>query len=128
MTGPTPDTPSFGEPEIGPDEQLRRQLSGAVQYWRMSVKDIWLHYFSIGGSVGEYELDAYINSSYTISTLQNDILAQANNELIDAQPDPPRAPYSSDTHVRSDDHQSRKGRDEKPSSEPIDEEPGPDEY
>ncbi|WP_169253077.1 hypothetical protein [Brevibacterium sp. 'Marine'] len=128
MTGPPPDTPSFGEPESGPDEQLRCQLAEAVNDRRMSVNDIWLHYFSIGGSVGEYELEAYINSSYAISSLQRDILAQAVNELIDAQSDPPRAPYSGDSHVQSDDHQSREGHDEKPLSEPIDDDPGADEY
>lgn len=128
MTGPTPDTPSFGEPEIGPDEQLRRQLAAAVRYWRMSLKDIWLHYFSLGGSVGEYELDAYINSSYTISTLQHDILAQAVNELSDAQPEPPRAPYSSEMHARSEGSAPTANSDEDPQSESVDEEPGGDEY
>lgn len=128
MTGPTPDTPNFGEPEIGPDERLRRQLSGAVRHWRMSVKDIWLHYFSLGGSVGEYELDAYINSSYTISNLQHDILAQAVNELIDAQPEPPRAPYSSEMHVRRDNQRPPADDDENPQSESVDEEPCADEY
>ena len=128
MTGTSPDNPAFGEPEDrGSDDDLRQQLASAVRYWRMPVKDIWLRYFSLGGSVGEYELDAYINSSYTISPLQHDILAQAINELIDARPEPPRAPYSSDALDRSD-GPSKARNDQSPGTESVDDDPRADEY
>lgn len=126
MTDPSPDDPAFGEPGDS-DEQLRRQLARAVRYWRMSVKDIWLHYFSLGGSVGEYELDAYINSSYALSSLQHDILAQAINELIDAQPEPPRATYSDDVLDRGD-GAGKETNEHSEAQDPIDEDPGRDEY
>lgn len=80
----------------------RAKLAETVRYWNLPIRGIWLHYFSLGGDVGEYELDAYINASYALSALQHDILAQSINELIDERPLPPRAPYCDDVAVAPD--------------------------
>ena len=63
----------------------------------LPLKGLWLRYFSMGGTAGEYELDAYINGLYSLPVLERDILAQAVNEMIDMLPPPPRASYSNDT-------------------------------
>ncbi len=56
---------------------------------------LWLYYFSIGGDVSEFEVDAYLHHSLTLPRLQRDLLAQAANEiLIDLAP--PKAPYAAD--------------------------------
>lgn len=56
---------------------------------------LWLYYFSIGGEVSEFELDAYLHHSLALPRLQRDLLAQAANEiLVDLAP--PRAPYAAD--------------------------------
>ncbi|MGQ1799069.1 hypothetical protein ACT4S5_18315 [Kocuria oceani] len=56
---------------------------------------LWLYYFSIGGDVGEFEVDAYLHHSLLLPRLQRDLLAQAANEiLVDLAP--PQAPYASD--------------------------------
>lgn len=97
------------QPEFG--EFHRKGLAETVRYWNLAVQGIWLHYFSLGGDVGEYELDAYINASYKLSPLQHDILAQAVNELIDMRPAPPRAPYSNDVSVVLDPRKGEEGDD-----------------
>lgn len=56
---------------------------------------LWLHYFSIGGEVSEFELDAYLHHSLHLPRLQRDLLAQAANEIL-AETTPPRAPYTTD--------------------------------
>lgn len=83
-----------GSDSDGLAETRRRLLAKAVRHSRLPLKGLWLHYFSIGGTAGEYELDAYIHASYFLPTLQHDILAQAVNEQIDMLPSPPRAPFS----------------------------------
>ena len=56
---------------------------------------LWLHYFSIGGEVSEFEVDAYLHHSLHLPRLQRDLLAQAANEIL-AETTPPRAPYAAD--------------------------------
>lgn len=55
-------------------------------------EDLWLRYFSIGGMVGEYEVDAYLQSLHSLPALQRDLLAHAANELIDELPALPARP------------------------------------
>lgn len=71
-------------------------LKHAVDDARLRVSELWMKYFSIGGEAGEYEVDAYLNGSFSLPALQRDILAHAANELIDELPAHPRAPYSDD--------------------------------
>lgn len=56
---------------------------------------LWMHYFSIGGAVGELEIDAFLHHSLTLPVLQRDLLAHAANELLDGR-GPSRIPQASD--------------------------------
>lgn len=56
---------------------------------------LWLYYFSIGGQVSEFELDAYLHHSLVLERLQRDLLAQAANEIL-TDLAPPPAPYAAD--------------------------------
>ncbi|WP_371875992.1 hypothetical protein [Pseudarthrobacter sp. SSS035] len=60
---------------------------------QVSTGDLWLYYFGIGGSVGEYEVEAYLQALLSLPELQRDRLAMAANELSSDQAGP-RAPYS----------------------------------
>lgn len=85
---------------VGPDddaigyEQARRLLATTVAA-DIDRGALWLHYFGIGGEVGEFEVDAYLHHSLALPRLQRDLLAQAANELL-ADHVPPRAPYAAD--------------------------------
>ena len=79
-----------------PEKQQARLLRVAMHHAGISTGDLWLRYFSIGGSAGEYETDAYLQGILPLPEVQRDLLAQAANELIDELPPPPRAPYSED--------------------------------
>ncbi|WP_043484405.1 hypothetical protein [Arthrobacter sp. SPG23] len=76
-----------------PDQ--RRQLRAALKAVGLTPGELWLNYFSIGGSVGEYEVEAYLQGLLSLPPVQRDLLAMAANELIE---DVPRlyAPYSDD--------------------------------
>jgi hypothetical protein len=75
-------------------EQARR-LRATMVAAGIDRPRLWLYYFSIGGDVSEFELDAYLHHSMLLPRLQRDILAQAANELL-ADLAPPRAPYAAD--------------------------------
>ncbi|WP_185149776.1 hypothetical protein [Arthrobacter crusticola] len=77
-------------------EHQRLLLLRAIRHTQISLGELWLHYFAIGGDAGEYEVEAYLHGSFTLPPLQRDLLAHAANELIDDRPPPPRAPYSTD--------------------------------
>ncbi|WP_104052581.1 MULTISPECIES: hypothetical protein [unclassified Arthrobacter] len=78
------------------EPEQRQLLKKALDDARLCVPDVWIQYVSLGGIVGEYEVDAYINGSLSLPPLQRDILAHAANELIDELPPRPRAPYVAD--------------------------------
>jgi hypothetical protein len=78
------------------EEEQCRLLRKAVRQADITPGELWLAYFSIGGVAGEYEVDAYLQGLYSLPPLQRDLLAGAANELIDAVPSLPRAPYAAD--------------------------------
>lgn len=77
----------------GKEPEQRRRLVAALTAARTSTSTLWLHYFSIGGSVGEYEVEAYLQGMLSIPELERDLLAMAANELSDSRAGP-LAPYA----------------------------------
>ena len=61
----------------------------------IEVKQLWFHYFTLGVSAGEVEVEAYLHHCLDLPAFQRDLLAHAANELIDRRP-PLRAPYVSE--------------------------------
>jgi len=84
------------DPSAGSEQKQSRLLSRALTSAGITTGDLWLRYFSIGGYVGEYEVDAYIQSLLSLPPYDRDLLAHAANELIDELPPRPRAPYVED--------------------------------
>jgi hypothetical protein len=77
------------------EPEQRRRLRAALKASDVRIGDLWLNYFSIGGSVGEYEVEAYLQGLLSLPATQRDLLAMAANELIDKVPRI-HAPYSDD--------------------------------
>jgi hypothetical protein len=77
------------------EPEQRRQLRAALQAVDLTVGELWLNYFSIGGAAGEYEVEAYLQGLLSLPMMQRDLLAMAANELIDAVTRL-RAPYADD--------------------------------
>ncbi|PTT58926.1 hypothetical protein [Arthrobacter sp. HMWF013] len=84
------------------EPEQRRRLQAALSAAEISTGDLWLYYFGIGGSVGEYEVEAYLQGLLSLPELQRDLLAMAANELFASQSGQ-RAPYS-DELVTDDPH------------------------
>jgi hypothetical protein len=83
-------------PSGGLEQKQGGLLSRAMTDAGITTGELWLRYFSIGGHVGEYEVEAYIQSLLTLPPAERDLLAHAANEIIDELPPRPRAPYVED--------------------------------
>ncbi|MDT5088444.1 MAG: hypothetical protein QOG47_1151 [Mycobacterium sp.] len=74
---------------------LTQQFRHAFESADVSVDEVWLRFFGLGGEADRCELDAYLNGAITLPPIEHDILAHAINERLD-EIAPPRAPYSAD--------------------------------
>lgn len=91
-------------------EQIRR-LRAALKAAGISTGELWLNYFSIGGTVGEYEVEAYLQGLMSLPAIERDMLAMAANELIDTTPRL-HAPYADDLAAEARlGHQDDEGQD-----------------
>lgn len=70
-----------------------RALHLAVRAADITIGELWLRYFSIGGTAGETEVEAYVHGALSLPGLERDVLAHAANELIEELPPLPLAPY-----------------------------------
>ncbi|MDI2036045.1 hypothetical protein [Paenarthrobacter nitroguajacolicus] len=80
------------------EPEQRRRLLAALESAGISTGTLWLRYFSIGGSVGEYEVEAYLQGMLSLPELERDLLAMAANELS-SRGAGPRAPYADELPV-----------------------------
>ena len=80
-----------------PDED-RVRLVKAYEGSRMTLGQLWLAYFALGGSAGRYEVEAYLSGLMPLSAHEHNVLAQAINERLAELPPPPRAPYREPDH------------------------------
>lgn len=78
-----------------PDGSDRHRFLAALRASGLSVEQLWLRYFGLGGEAGKVEIEAYLSGLLPLPPLQHDLLAHAINERLDELA-PPRAPYSTD--------------------------------
>lgn len=74
------------------DEQ-RRAIRSAVRHGEVTVQQLWLKYFSLGGLAGEVEVEAYLHGLMDLSAGQRDMLAHALNEHLGDHLTQARVPY-----------------------------------
>jgi len=77
-------------------DEYQRALSEAFRGSELTVGELWLRYFALGGDAGKVEVEAYLSGLMPLPSLQHNILAHAVNERLDELA-PRRAPYRPDT-------------------------------
>ena len=83
-----------------PDGEHRHRFLAALRASGLTIEELWLRYFGLGGDAGKLEVDAYLSGLAPLSPLQHDLLAHAVNERLD-EIAPPRAPYAEElSHYR----------------------------
>jgi hypothetical protein len=79
-----------------PPDRFQRELAEAFAGSKLTVEELWLRYFALGGDAGKVEVEAYLSALMPLPPLQHNILAHAVNERLD-ELGPRRAPYRPDT-------------------------------
>ena len=74
---------------INPLEEARRKLN-------LSVSDIWLRYFAVGGMSTELEIEAVLYGALLASEADGDLLSVALNERFSELGGDHPMPYSTD--------------------------------
>lgn len=69
-------------------------LREALERADLTVDELWLRYFGLGGTAGLLELEGYLEKLLPLASLDRDILAVAVNERLDELTWPHRVPYS----------------------------------
>ncbi|GAB2629431.1 hypothetical protein GCM10009696_36980 [Kocuria himachalensis] len=78
---------------IGADQA--RRLRAGLQTAELKLDTLWMHYFSLGGTVDQMEVEAYLHHALTLPGLQRDLLAHALGELTDRRR-VPLIPFTAD--------------------------------
>ncbi len=107
---------------LGDEEsEQRRRFAESLRHADVSIEELWLRYFTLGGHAGQFEVEAYIHGAMALPALQRDILAHALNERLDElYSDALRAPYSVDSPDDGPDDGSAEKPDDGSAEKPED--------
>ena len=99
---------------LGDEESEQRlRFAASLRHADVSIEELWLRYFTLGGHAGQFEVEAYIHGAMALPPLQRDILAHALNERLDElYSGTPRAPYSVEAPDKAHDNGSGRGSGE----------------
>ncbi|MCS7475910.1 PP2C family protein-serine/threonine phosphatase [Umezawaea endophytica] len=75
-------------------EAQRRALTASLRRADLTLEQLWIRYFSLGGEVGLTEVEAYLHGMMPLPADQCDVLAHAVNERLDELTWPHRVPYN----------------------------------
>jgi hypothetical protein len=76
------------------EDEQQRLLAVGYQRAKLTMEQLWLRYFTLGGDAGLMEVEAHLHGLVPLPDLQRDILAHAINERLDELVWPGRIPYS----------------------------------
>jgi hypothetical protein len=77
-----------------PEDQQRSALRAAQDHAGLTLEDLWVRYFALGGDADLVDIDAHLSGLTLLPVLQRDILAHAVNERLDELITQHRVPYS----------------------------------
>jgi hypothetical protein len=63
------------------DEARRACIVDAMERAHITTHELWLYYFSIGGDVDEWEVDAYLHGLLPLPVMDRELLAFAVAEM-----------------------------------------------
>jgi hypothetical protein len=78
----------------GTEDEQRHRLVRCFARADLTLEQLWMRYFALGGAVDLFELDAYLNGAMPLPGVQRDMLAHAVNERLDELVGRDRIPYS----------------------------------
>ncbi|WP_104044928.1 hypothetical protein [Arthrobacter sp. ZGTC412] len=86
------------------EDEQRQGFRLAFEAAPLTLEQVWIRYFGIGGQAGLTEVQAYLYGALNFPALDRDLLAHALNETLNAlSVNGPRASYSQNMHTKSED-------------------------
>jgi serine/threonine protein phosphatase PrpC len=76
------------------ENEQRHALSVGYRRANLTLEQLWVRYFGLGGDAGLVEVEAYLQGLMPLPGLQRDMLAHAVNERLDELTWQHRVPYS----------------------------------
>ncbi|MEV7095012.1 PP2C family protein-serine/threonine phosphatase [Amycolatopsis sp. NPDC051045] len=79
------------------DQDARHQqqaVASAFARTELTVEELWLRYFALGGSLGVFEVEAYLHGVLQLPGFDRDVVAHVVNERLDELSRHRRASYS----------------------------------
>jgi hypothetical protein len=76
------------------EDEQQRLLAIGYQRAELTMEQLWLRYFALGGDASLMEVEAHVHGLMPLPALQRDILAHAINERLDELVWRRRVPYS----------------------------------
>ncbi|MEX5259717.1 hypothetical protein [Kocuria sp. CPCC 205263] len=83
---PCPEAPTMDDTTLGRSQA--RLLHHALGRSGITVHRLWMHYLSLGGIVGEMELEAYLYEIFHLPAVERDRLMHTANALLDPRSHP----------------------------------------
>ncbi|SFF32382.1 PP2C family protein-serine/threonine phosphatase [Blastococcus tunisiensis] len=77
-----------------PEDRQQSALRAAMQFADLSLEQLWMRYFSLGGHADLVDLDAHLTGLVRLPPTEADVLAHAVNERLDELIAERRVPYS----------------------------------
>jgi hypothetical protein len=85
----------MARPDQAPrEDSALAALRSAYERAQLTLEQLWMRYFSLGGSADLMELDAHLAGLLALPVLEQDMVAHAVNERLDELTIRHRAPYS----------------------------------
>ncbi|MFK0249934.1 PP2C family protein-serine/threonine phosphatase [Amycolatopsis azurea] len=78
-------------------EEQRRIVAACFARTGLTLEQLWLRYFALGGDVSELELEAFLQGLVPLPRIQRDMVAHAVNERLEEVSGVRQAPYSRET-------------------------------
>jgi Stage II sporulation protein E (SpoIIE) len=85
--------PGSAGPEDALDEEQRRALQSAFEVADLTLDQLWMRYFALGGSADLLEVDGHVHGLVSLPPAQVNVLAHALNERLDELFTQRRVPY-----------------------------------
>jgi hypothetical protein len=76
------------------EEEERAALQAAYEHTDLTLEQLWMRYFALGGEADLVDVDAHLAGLLSLPTNQHDMLAHAINERLDEVVSEHRVPYS----------------------------------
>ena len=83
-----------GNDRASPDDVQQPALAGGYAHADLTLEQLWMRYFALGGSADLLDVDAYLSGLASFPQSERDLLAHAVNERLDELIAPHRVPYT----------------------------------